>query len=239
MLQSISYAFFSLILGLGLSSKAAVQVSCVSLFNAKSVSEEVDYNYVFRKLIKDRPDVAEALIQNNPRLMKSNSEAVSESFLRAKLKKYFIEEPDSIEPVVLYRGIDAESISTSFIGEGKLIWTSRNIKDALDYSLGNSTGLKRVFILKIIVPKYMVYERSGWPTLRYEDVIDLAPFIAKVAVIPVTASLNNFIDRHRGESDKLRRFVEKNYFGLLEGTSRHWRRLEDIRLFVQSNERFH
>lgn len=233
--QNHLQVFIVLSLLLVLPGTAYSSLKCSSLFSHQSQSPQnnSDIDLVFGNLLKDRPDIADSISQQDPKLLKSKPEILGKHFVRENLKKYFPNEPNSTDPVTLYRGVDAETLATDYFGEKSLVWGSQDITDVLPYSLGNSQNLKRVFILKIIIPKYMVYERSGWPVLRYEDVLDLAPFIAKVVVIPVTDRLSRFIDRHPGETNKLINFVEKNYPGLIDETSWRWKPLKSIKQYLE------
>ena len=157
-----------------------------------------------------------------------------EVFFREFLPKYFSDQGTSSDQtafVNLYRGINSDTIVPNFVGEKRLIWTTTKIDEALQYAL-NSTieNLERVFVLKMTVPKTLVYQRGGWPVLRYEDIVDPERFITRVASIRLTKKLKLFLRRHMGEEGLLIEYVQNVYPGFLEEKSGHWK------TFIHQNE---
>ena len=150
-----------------------------------------------------------------------------EDFVREFLPKFFSDTGPSSEQtafVNLYRGINSETIVPRFVGEKRLIWTTTKIDEALQYALSSRTeNLERVFVLKMTMPKSLVYQRSGWPVLRDEDIANPELFITSVASLRLTKKLKFFLRRHMGEQRLLLEYIKKEYPGFLEEKSGHWK----------------
>ncbi|GIL18290.1 MAG: hypothetical protein BroJett040_20410 [Oligoflexia bacterium] len=205
--------------------QAPASPKCEGVFRAKY---EVLAQYpaeVLNNIRNLRPDVYAAILMKKSDLL--ITQELDEDFYRENLKKYF--HGNAFEPVTLYRGIDAKTLSLNFFGEKGLVWTSEKIEDVLMYALsGVHRDSERMFIFKIVVPRFLVYSRSTWPVLRYEDVVDLTPFVQGVAVIKNSTKLANFVEKHAGLQEEISAFFRKKYPGLLEGASRDWKSGDEL-----------
>lgn len=186
------------------------------------------------KIQKTRPDIFAAIKSREQKFLISRNELVEKEFYREKLEK-FDNVGDPFEPVTLFRGLDSETISLDFLGEKGLIWTSEKIEDVLPYALqGFESRLEQVFILKIVVPRFMIYKRSGWPVLRFEEVQNLAPFIEKLAVIPYDKKITTFIYNNPGEEKKLANFIKKYFTGFFTFKHSYWKEPAAVGDYVEN-----
>ncbi len=152
-------------------------------------------------------------------------ELFSKHFTRSSLSPYF--DRNLEEVVTLYRGLPEENFSPTHLGEDFLIYTSFSLEDAISYASQFADSLRRggrrrVLVLKLKVPKSLVYKKSSWPVLRLEDVPHLGTYLEAVGVIKLTRSLSDFVARHPGEDELLMGFFRRTQPLFLEGAGRNW-----------------
>lgn len=176
--------------------------------------------HVAAKIKASRPDVYQALSEKNEKHLRTIE--LEQNFVRERLKKFFPRK-EAFEPVVLYRGIDREDLVYNFAGEKNLIWTSDNRHYALEYAWqGLLNRAEQVIVLKIVVPKFLVYERSGWPVLRREDVPDLFIFADKITFLKRNKKLLEVLQDHAGEPEIILNYLQRSNPGLFNDNSPAW-----------------
>lgn len=177
--------------------------------------------HVVAKLKAQRPDVVQALETRDVKALQVDKKVLERWFLRERLPPLF-KDGDPFEPVTLFRGVDTGELSPKFWGEKRLLWTSTSAEDVVGYAMSHAKPGSSVAIVKYTVPRFMVHERSGWPVLRAEDVVDQTPFIHSVAKVKVGWDLSEFLRVNAGRTREVREHLQEVLPGLLEGTSKQW-----------------
>ncbi|HLD99017.1 MAG TPA: hypothetical protein VJB59_02095 [Bdellovibrionota bacterium] len=185
--------------------------------------------WISSQIDSQRPDVANAVFaikakKLNPYITHS-PESLPKGFYRENLKPYF--KTRLWEPVTLYRGIDHDFLTFDFVGEKRLIWTSEKLEDAIEYAGASATEMRKAkkphaLLIKIEVPRFLVYERSGWPVLRLEDIPDLKPFVRGASKLRLDQATTNFFENHPGEGTEVLRYLKNKQPGIFEETGDQW-----------------
>ena len=202
----------------------AAAVTCSDILRSDSLNVP---ETLLDQLSVSREDVILAIAQRNKKMVQTRNDLLPKNFARENLKPYFDKTHDPFSFVTLFRGLDDVLLDFQFSGEKNLIWTSLSFEDALTYALNTSPG-ERAFIIKMSVPKFMVFERSGWPVLRFEDVPDLRPFVEKVAAIPIGKTLFDTIEHAQGDDHRLINLVRRTNPSLFNEESRLWKTGREI-----------